>query len=85
MGQPGLGSVNTPYRRLVTAQYGPGGAPRGASQHTKETGYVSALPSPRAIRSDGEYVIYIYKCNIYKCKLRHQCVVLPWRVSLPAT
>ena len=76
MGQPGLGSVNTQYRRLVTAQYGPGAAPRGASQHTKETGYVSALPSPRAIRSDGDK---------YNCKLRHLCVVLPWRVYLPAT
>jgi len=48
---PALGSVNSPYRRLLPPAYGDGDwLPRGASEWSETTGYVSeTLPSPRKI------------------------------------
>ena len=53
LANPLFGSANTPYRRFMAPAYGgkPGeNLPRGATSYTPDTGYVSALPSPRAIR-----------------------------------
>jgi len=45
-----LGSVYTPYQRLIPAVYGDGESlPRGVKEYSEKTGYVSGLPSPRKI------------------------------------
>ena len=50
LASPRLGSVNSPYKRMLEAAYGPDGSPRGVTSYSSATGYVSDLPSPRAIR-----------------------------------
>ena len=50
LASPALGSVNSPYKRMLEAAYGPGGSPRGVTSYSPDTGYISDLPSPRTIR-----------------------------------
>merc|ERR1719369_2240993 len=47
---PSLGSKNSPFTRIMTPAYTDKTfLPRGVSEHTKDNGYISTLPSPRDV------------------------------------